>query len=96
MALSSALRTRRSSVWGVRQQRAEEQHAVAAGEQEGGEVLDVEVADQLGLVLDVDPHEAGGGAGVAQAHGDARGDEGVAVGLAGAAPLGAQAGDEQR
>ena len=42
----------------VGQHRAEEQHLVAAGEQEGGEVLDVEVADQVGLVLDVDPHEA--------------------------------------
>jgi hypothetical protein len=79
----------------VRQQWPEEQHQVAAGQQDRGEVLDVEVAHQFGFVLDVDPGESQRDAGVRGLQRVAHVEEGVAVGVAGAAPLRAQAGHEQ-
>jgi hypothetical protein len=78
---------------GLRRQRAGEAHAGVV-DQQRREGLDVDIADQLGLVLDVDP---------ARRWQQAAGDELAApprrsvapVGVAGAAPGGAQAGQAQ-
>ena len=42
-----------------RQLRPVEQHLLAARDADGGEVLHLQVADLVGLVLDIDPAELG-------------------------------------
>ena len=45
----------------LRHHRAEEARAAGVGDEQGREVLDVEVAERVGVVLDVDPGEVGVG-----------------------------------
>ena len=77
----------------LRLQRAEESHLNAVRHQQRRKGLDVEVAEQIGFVFDVDPmgrnHPA---AGAQLVH---RRVEHGAVGVAGAAPSGAEASDGQ-
>ena len=75
----------------LRRHRAEEARAAGVGDEQGREVLDVEVAERVGVVLDVDPGEVGVGAELRRQRG-----EGRAVFAARAAPLGAQARDQGR
>ena len=72
----------------VRQHRTVEQHAVAELDQQGGEVLDFLVAEQFGVLLDIDPGEHALGHGLGQ-----RQQLGLVL-LAGVAPGGAETGDE--
>jgi hypothetical protein len=73
----------------VGQHGAEEEHRLVALDEEGGEVVDVVVVEEVGVVLHVQPQEAGLGKAGGQ------GFEAGAVVAAGAAPGGAQAGDEE-
>src|SRR5207253_3672522 len=64
---------------------AVKQHLVAARHSDGGEILHLELADFIGLVLDVDPAEFRAGELLAER------EEAGAVFDAGVAPLGAKA-----
>ena len=68
---------------------AVEQHLFAALHLDGGEVLDLQVADFLGVVLGIEPDELG-----LRELARQRLETG-AVGPAGIAPFGAQAGDAE-
>src|SRR5512138_896150 len=70
------------------EQRAVKQQALSVRHPDGGEILDFEVADFVGLVLDVDPAELGARK-LLRERKEAR-----AVLAAGMAPLGAKAADD--
>jgi hypothetical protein len=69
----------------VGQNRPEECDGVSALNEQGREILDIEIADYIGLILDIDPDEA-----LVRVTRRKRG-KGIAVLCAGAAPCGAQA-----
>src|SRR5262245_14531472 len=71
----------------VRKQRAMEEHVLAARDADRREVLDLQVADLVGVVLDVEPAERGIWEALRERH------EAPPVFDAGVAPLGAEAGD---
>src|SRR5687767_730760 len=73
----------------VRQHHALEQGLASAAHEDGRKVLDLDVLDRLGFILDVHPAELG--ARKAARHLE----EPRLIGLAGVAPGGAQAGDEK-
>lgn len=75
----------------VRGDRAEEQHLVAAGHEQGRKVLNVDRTDDIGLVLDVDPHPVHARIIKGQQHLI----EQLAIAITGAAPMRAQTGHRE-
>ena len=87
---ASAPRTSRSAVGACGITGPKKRSAGGVGDEQGREVLDVEVAERVGVVLDVDPGEVGVAGELRRQRG-----EGRAVLAAGDAPRGAQARDQR-